>query len=125
MVKCKAVIAGITKMNESKQHAFRELILSRLSGLEQEDALGEAGQATVQLDQQAVGRLSRMDAIQNQAMAKAQAARRQGEANRLRSALVRIDEGEFGFCEDCGDDIAPKRLELDPAAAKCIGCARG
>ncbi len=112
-------------MNESKQHAFRELILSRLSELEQEDALGEAGQATVQLDQQAVGRLSRMDAIQNQAMAKAQAARRIGEASRLRAALVRIDEGEFGFCEDCGDDIAPKRLELDPAAAKCIGCARG
>ncbi len=112
-------------MNDAVQHDFRDLILARLAELANEDQMGEAGQATVQLDQQAVGRLSRMDAIQNQAMAKAQAARRQTETTRLRAALVRIDEGEFGYCEDCGDDIAPKRLELDPAAAKCIACARG
>ncbi len=125
MVKCKAVICGITKMNETQQAKFRDLIHARLLQIAQEDSLGETGQATVELDQQAVGRLSRMDALQYQAMAKAQATRRQTEKTRLAAALGRIDEGEFGYCEDCGEDIAPKRLELDPAAAKCIGCARG
>ena len=112
-------------MNEPEQSRFRDLIHARLSEIAREDSLGEAGQATVELDQQAVGRLSRMDALQSQAMAKAQAARRQTEKTRLKAALGRIDEGEFGYCEDCGDAIARERLELDPAAAKCIGCARG
>lgn len=125
MVKCKAVMTEIMKMNDSELARFREIILARMKELENEDALGQAGQATVQLDQQAVGRLSRMDALQNQAMAKANHARRQTQKTRLAAALARIDEGEYGYCEDCGDDIAERRLELDPAAAKCIQCARG
>ena len=125
MVKCKAVMARFTEMNTSDVEKFRILIQNRLDELEQEDAMGEAGQATVELDQQAVGRLSRMDALQNQAMAKAQANRRLGSRSRLQAALRRLDEGEFGYCEDCGEDIAQARLELDPAAAKCIQCARG
>lgn len=112
-------------MNETQQAHFRALMQARLAEITQEDALGTAGQATVELDQQAVGRLSRMDALQYQAMAKAQAARRQTEKTRLNAALARMNEGEYGYCEDCGEDIAAARLELDPAAAKCIGCATG
>lgn len=112
-------------MNESGWAYFRDLIEVRLAEIADEDALGEAGQATVELDQQSVGRLSRMDALQNQAMAKAQASRRQIEKSRLVAALARMSENEYGYCEDCGDAIAKARLELDPAAAKCIGCAKG
>lgn len=125
MVKCKGVIKGITRMNETELSEFQALIRDRLAELEVEDQLGEDGQATVKLDQQAVGRLSRMDALQNQAMAKANSVRRQSERLRLKAALSRIDEGEYGYCEDCGDDIAPARLRLDPAAPRCIDCARG
>ena len=112
-------------MNETQDTRFRALIAQRLAELDAEDHLGQAGQATVELDQQAVGRLSRMDALQNQAMAKAGSARRQVERTRLEAALARMDEGEYGYCEDCGDDIAPARLMLDPAAPLCIQCARG
>ncbi len=112
-------------MNTTDQAKFRDLIHARLDEIAQEDALGESGQATVELDQQAVGRLSRMGALQYQAMAKAQASRRRTEKTRLAAALGRLDEGEYGYCEDCGDAIATGRLELDPAAAKCIGCANG
>lgn len=112
-------------MNEVQQGKFRQLIQMRLSDLTREDVLGEAGQATVELDQQAVGRLSRMDALQNQAMAKASHARRQTERTRLTAALARMGEGEYGYCEDCGEDIATGRLKLDPAATKCIQCAAG
>ncbi len=100
-------------------------IADRLSELDVEDVNTSGDRATVVLDQQSVGRLSRMDAIQQQAMANATHQRRQQERMRLNAALVRIDAGEFGYCLDCGDDISPKRLDLDPTATRCISCARG
>ncbi|MCZ4354190.1 TraR/DksA C4-type zinc finger protein [Roseovarius aestuarii] len=112
-------------MNEAELDRFRIRITQAMDALEHDDDLGAQGQATVTLDQQAVGRLSRMDALQNQAMAKAQHSRRAIERKRLAAALARITQGEFGYCEDCGDDIAPARLDLDPAAMLCISCARG
>ena len=45
------------------------------------------------------------------------------ELLRTRAALKRIDAGCFGICDDCGADIDPYRLEVDPAAANCIECA--
>ncbi len=77
----------------------------------------------VELDQSRVGRLSRMDALQNQAMAQEIARRRAIELGRIDAALQRLDTGEYGECLACGEDIAPKRLELDPATPVCIGCA--
>lgn len=112
-------------MDETLAAEFRALIEARLTDLSSEDALGEAGKATVELDQQAVGRLSRMDALQNQAMAKATGVRREAERRRLLAALERLEEGEFGFCDECGEVIAEGRLRLDPAALKCVECARG
>ncbi|MEQ8876909.1 MAG: TraR/DksA family transcriptional regulator [Phycisphaerales bacterium] len=112
-------------MNDESLQEFREKIAARLAELDAEDEMGEAGQATVELDQQAVGRLSRMDALQNQAMSKATGARRKVERTRLQAALARMDEGEFGFCDECGDAIAAGRLRLDPAATRCVDCASG
>ncbi|MBE0453969.1 TraR/DksA family transcriptional regulator [Roseovarius autotrophicus] len=112
-------------MDDKTQTAFRARITARLTEIDEEDARGEAGQATVELDQQAVGRLSRQDALQSQAMARATHARRDIERRRLRAALTRLDEGEFGWCEDCGEEIATARLTLDPAITRCISCARG
>lgn len=112
-------------MDETEAERFRALIRDRLAALDEEDELGRAGQSTVQLDQQAVGRLSRQDALLNQSMAKATQARRDGQRRALAAALARIEEGEFGYCEDCGERIAVKRLELDPTARRCISCASG
>ncbi|MEM7732660.1 MAG: TraR/DksA C4-type zinc finger protein [Pseudomonadota bacterium] len=112
-------------MNDADLSTFRTMIQKRLSELAAEDGLGQSGQATVELDQQAVGRLSRMDALQNQAMAKATGARRQAERARLRAALVRLVDGEFGYCEECGEEIALGRLKLDPSVRQCVECARG
>lgn len=112
-------------MNETEITRFREEIETRLSEIAEQDRLGAQGQSVVTLDQQAVGRLSRMVALQSQAMAKAEQARRDTEKTKLLAALRRIDEGEFGYCEACGDAIAPKRLALDPGARLCISCASG
>ncbi|MGM0412536.1 MAG: TraR/DksA family transcriptional regulator [Pseudomonadota bacterium] len=82
----------------------------------------EAG-ATVELDQQRQGRLSRMDALQGQAMAKASAERAQQRLRLIDAALARIEEGEYGLCRECDEPIAPARLAADPPAPLCIHCA--
>ena len=78
----------------------------------------------VELDQQGVGRLSRMDALQQQAMARAQEGRRVRRTRALQAAIMRLDAAEFGYCEECGDYIGTKRLDLDPTLARCLSCAR-
>ena len=86
------------------------------------DGAGEAA-ATVELDQTRQGRLSRMDALQQQAMAQETGRRRDAELARIAAALRRLDAGEYGLCQACGEPIAPGRLEVDPAAERCIRCA--
>jgi DnaK suppressor protein len=78
----------------------------------------------VALDQQSVGRLSRMDAMQVQAMAIASEERRQARLRRIEAALRRISEGEYGFCAGCDEPIPVKRLEIDPTVTRCIRCAQ-
>jgi DnaK suppressor protein len=103
---------------------LREKLLARREELLAEDALSAEGRAPVTLDQDSVGRLSRIDAMQIQAMALAQARRRKAERGGIDEALRRMDEGDYGYCLKCGDDIAPARLEHSPAVTTCIECAR-
>lgn len=93
---------------------------TQLSG-EDEDAA--KWRKPVELDQQSVGRLSRMDAMQQQEMADAEARRRKSDIARIDAALTRIEDDEFGWCLTCGEEIAVKRLEIDPMATQCISCA--
>ncbi len=79
----------------------------------------------VELDQSRVGRISRMDALQGQAMAVESERRRGVEITRIDAALARIDAGDYGYCVVCEDDIEVKRLMFDPATPTCINCARG
>ena len=81
------------------------------------------GRKPVMLDQAQVGRLSRMDAMQGQAMEAALEARRHGRIRAIDAALRRIEEGEFGWCDDCGSFIGFGRLDSDAAAMRCISCA--
>ena len=87
--------------------------------------MSQSSQALVTLDQQSVGRLSRMDALQSQAMAQTTQNRRHVLRRGLLSALQRLKDDNFGFCEDCGEDIAPKRLEFNPTVLLCVGCVSG
>lgn len=100
----------------------------RLLGLKEEletlSRISEDARATVELDQQSVGRLSRMDALQGQAMAQASERQRRLDLQKIEAALKRLEDGDYGYCLDCGDEIAEKRLEIDPAAALCVTCAR-
>ena len=102
----------------------RKRLLELKSEIEATTASSANSRKPVELDQQSVGRLSRMDALQVQAMANETERRRQTELKRIAAALQRIDEDEYGWCVTCGEEITPKRLELDPSASQCIDCAR-
>lgn len=99
------------------------LIHKRLTALKAANETDQESREIVTLDQQSVGRLSRMDAMQQQAMAQANQRRRAIETKQLELALKRIADDDYGYCEDCGEDIALKRLELTPTAQRCITCA--
>lgn len=79
--------------------------------------------AVVELDQSKVGRLSRMDAMQAQAVAQATRERRESTLKEIALALQRIEDDEYGDCLSCGEPINPRRLEADPTASFCIDCA--
>ena len=103
----------------------RERLLKRQQELQSLAESSAESRKPVELDQTSVGRLSRMDAMQGQAMALETEQRRKNELSRIESALDRIDDDEYGWCIKCGEEIAAKRLELDPATAICIDCAGG
>ena len=102
---------------------WRSRLLALRAELERTVATGDESAAIVELDQSKVGRLSRMDAMQAQAMAQASSNRRQAMLVKITAALKRIDDDEFGFCRGCEEEIDPKRLEFDPTAIYCIECA--
>lgn len=103
--------------------ALKARLQAELEELEQDDADTREDRRPVELDQRSVGRLSRMDALQDQAMAQGQSRRRGARGHLIEAALDRIEAGEYGRCAECGEPISPQRLELDPAVPTCIACA--
>ena len=104
---------------------FRARLLALREQLEATAATGEDAARTVKLDQSRVGRLSRMDALQAQAMSQASNQRREKLLSDIAAALRRIDGGTYGECAECAEFIAVARLEVDPVARLCIDCAAG
>ena len=111
-------------MNEPRDiEGYRRKLVALREELVAERQEGDAGSRTVELDQSRVGRLSRMDALQAQAMSVAAQERRTLHLRQIDAALQRIADEEFGDCLDCGEPIAPERLDFDPATPLCIDCA--
>jgi DnaK suppressor protein len=98
----------------------RRALTKELEELERLDQLSAEGRKTVQLDQTSVGRLSLVDALQQQALAQETQRRRALRRHRIREALDRIEQGEL---EKCGEPIPQKCLELDWTARICVRCA--
>ena len=76
----------------------------------------------VQLDT-SIGRLSRMDAMQNQQMALELRRRQEQQLQRIANALKRMDKGTYGLCGKCKQPIAEDRLEVSPDVVMCVRCA--
>lgn len=103
---------------------FRKLLEERLEALESRRQSQKDDEKPVELDQTKMGRLSRMDAMQQQAMAQASGRRTEQEKQRIMAALKRVEAGEYGYCAKCEEEISPGRLRFDPSVLTCIACAK-
>lgn len=110
-------------MDDAAIERFRNILLQQRAELQALQESARNSGEVVELDQSRVGRLSRMDAMQSQQMARETARRRQQQLQKIEGALRRIETGDFGYCHVCGEEIAEHRLDIDPAATRCIRCA--
>lgn len=110
-------------MDNKSLSQFQTLLLKRQNILHELENTNENSSKIVELDQARVGRLSRMDALQDQAMSQEVNRRRQLELSKITIALNKINKDEYGYCVECDNEIAIKRLQLDPSVSLCISCA--
>ncbi|MDH0519520.1 MULTISPECIES: TraR/DksA family transcriptional regulator [Achromobacter] len=109
-------------MTEFNRTVFWDRLDRELEALTAQLADAREAASVVQLDQSSVGRLTRMDAMQQQAMALDHQERLDIRRRRIVAALQRVENGTFGLCCRCGDDIAPDRLNADAATVFCQEC---
>ena len=103
------------------RQTLREVLHAQREALSHESELDDV--QTIELDQTRVGRLSRAEAMQDHQMALEMARRRRAMLEAIDDALRRIGEDpDFGYCDDCGEPIAAKRLTLDPTQRLCVSC---
>jgi DnaK suppressor protein len=110
-------------LTDQQLEGFRQRLLQLQQELAALQQTGAEAARVVELDQTSVGRLSRMDALQGQAMSQEQGRRRVIEQQKISAALRRLEAGDYGYCVACDEPIAVPRLELDPAVMLCIDCA--
>ena len=69
-----------------------------------------------------IGRLSRMDAMQNQQMAQANERAHADRLQQVKNAIAAMDGGRYGACETCNAEIPFERLEHVPETLVCVAC---
>ena len=109
--------------NELDLDYFKEKLIKLRDELMAFEEIASKDGETVELDQSRIGRLSRMDALQAQAMSIETNRMRSQRIQQAESALERIDAGDFGRCIICSKDIDHGRLDFNPVSLKCIKCA--
>jgi len=109
-------------MAELDLKALKSLIKEKINAIE--DEILELKELTKPISpENAIGRLSRMDAINNKSINEAALRKSEEKYSKLKYALTKIDEEEFGICDRCGKDIQPRRLLLMPESNYCVSCA--
>ncbi len=108
-------------MTDTRQ--WREILMHEMQELEALSEDAREARGAVELDQQGVGRLSRMDAMQRQQMAMASERRRRMRIRQIEAALRRIETDDFGYCVRCGEAIPEERLRFDSVVTTCVRCA--
>lgn len=106
----------------SNHEEFRRRLETELAQVRETLAQAGVSAGTVTLDQSSVGRLSRMDALQQQAMARGSQERLVVRVRRIEAALARVQAGTFGKCCQCGAEVEAERLRLDATTVFCTDC---
>ena len=102
--------------------ALRTLLLQAQGQLEQQMNIGKIAAAVVTLDQTAVGRVSRVDAMQQQSMAVSTREMAAQRLNKVKLALQNLANDKYGLCKRCDEEIALNRLLAQPESNLCLSC---
>lgn len=114
---------GASHLSDGQRETLRREILRQLEKLERSMRVTDEGLRPVELDPGAVGRLSRIDELQNQALTKNLREREQLKLGGLLQALRRLEAGEYGLCTECGGEISVDRLLVFPETSTCVSCS--
>lgn len=109
-------------MEQEDLDTLRATLLRMKEDIEAQEAASKKSTKPVELDQSRLGRLSRMDAMQDQQMAQEAARRNQQMLVKIEGALRRMDSDNYGDCYKCGEPIDIRRLQFDPTNTRCIAC---
>ena len=112
----------MNNLNNSQLHTLHQILLELQEHLTQSLDQTASSATTVTLDQQRFGRVSRIDAIQQQHMAQAGEHQIRLKLKQVMAALLAIDEDEYGLCRSCDSPIGYLRLEVRPETPLCIKC---
>ncbi len=110
-------------MTPEEKTQARERLEDLAAQLQASISVSEADGDTVAPDN-AIGRLTRMEALQASAMSAATRARQKKRLRQVERALKRLEEGDYGTCYTCGEPIPSGRLEYMPETRVCVSCAR-
>jgi len=109
------------ELSSQEKEALRGVLLALRVDLAQMISASADAATPVGLDQP-IGRLSRMDAMQQQKIDSANRRAAQVRQQQVESALLRLDEDEYGDCLGCGESIDARRLTANPETPFCIAC---
>ena len=109
-------------MTPERLSYFRDRLLALEKEIQTTLEASKETSGVVELDT-AIGRLSRMDAMQNQQMALELRRRQEQQLQRIANALKRMDQNRYGLCGRCKQPIAEERLEVSPDVVMCVKCA--
>jgi len=119
------MIATRNTLSPAQVEEIRTELLRALTRLERSMKISGAAARPGDLEQDTVGRLSRIDALQNQGLTQSLHERERAHLSNITAALLRIEEGSFGVCTACGGGIPFERLVIFPETRTCAGCAKG
>jgi len=112
----------MSHLTEAQLADYRAQLERQLTKLEASMIVTDEAMKPVELDQTAVGRLSRMDSLQSQSMAKGLRERESARLALIQEALRRLDAGSYGVCMACGAAIVAERLSVFPESRTCAPC---
>ena len=112
---------GVDELTPAELATLRTALDTLAADLRVQLASSEEGARPVDLDEP-IGRLSRMEAMQQQSMTQANRRAAQLRLQQVEAAKTRIDRDEYGECAECGEAVGFKRLVVRPEAPLCIGC---
>ena len=109
-------------MTEEDKRKIRTLIEKKIEELKKSIISLEEQSKPVEPDR-AIGRITRMDAIQQKSVSEANLRAAEENLYRLEETLPKIDQPGFGVCRACGKDIPFERLLIVPESRLCVACA--